>query len=47
MKIETLTEIAKKLGKQERTWEKPGTLAIITKKLIKASRHTAKTAKKD
>ncbi|GAB1475931.1 hypothetical protein MASR2M70_07630 [Bacillota bacterium] len=38
MKIETLAEIAKKLGKQEKTWEKPGTLSIITGKIIRASR---------
>ncbi len=34
MKIENLSQIAKKLGKQERAWEKPGTIAKILKKLI-------------
>jgi len=31
MKIENISQIAKKLGKQERAWEKPATLAKIVK----------------
>lgn len=34
MKIENISQIAKKLGKQERAWEKPGTLAKIVKVLV-------------
>ena len=35
MKIETIEQIAKKLGKQERTLEKPGAIVKLLKKLVK------------
>jgi hypothetical protein len=35
MKIETIGQIAKKLGKQERTLEKPGLIVTLLKKLLK------------
>lgn len=35
MKTENLKEIAKKLGKQERTSEKPGVLLTLLLKLLK------------
>jgi len=34
MKTETLKEIAKKLGKQERTLNKPGVIKTIVKKIV-------------
>ncbi|MGI6733538.1 MAG: hypothetical protein ACOX4J_05125 [Anaerovoracaceae bacterium] len=42
MKIESIAQIAKKLGKQERTWEKPGTLAKIVKALVGAKKASGK-----
>ncbi|MFA5636062.1 MAG: hypothetical protein WCX60_05925 [Anaerovoracaceae bacterium] len=42
MKIESIAQIAKKLGKQERAWDKPGTLA----KLLKVLTGTKKSSDK-
>lgn len=36
MKTETIEQIAKKLGKQERTLEKPGLIVSLLKKLAKS-----------
>lgn len=43
MKIESLEEIAKKLGKQERAWEKP---APLVKTIIKIASNKNKKQKK-
>ena len=42
MKIENISQIAKKLGKQERAWEKPGTLAKIVKVLVGSKKGSGK-----
>ena len=42
MKVENLTQIAKKLGKQERAWEKPGPMVKILKKLVGAKKPSSK-----
>ncbi|HPO03914.1 MAG TPA: hypothetical protein PLV37_00175 [Bacillota bacterium] len=38
MKVENLEQIAKKLGKQERAWEKPAPAVSFLKKLVKVKK---------
>ncbi len=42
MKLESLAQIAKKLGKQERAWDKPGTLTKILKALTGTKKSSGK-----
>ncbi len=42
MKIENITQIAKKLGKQERAWDKPGTLSKLLKVLAGTKKSSGK-----
>lgn len=42
MKIETIAQIAKKLGKQERAWERPGKAGRILKKLTGTKKTSGK-----
>jgi hypothetical protein len=42
MKIESIAQIAKKLGKQQRAWDKPGTVAKIVKILVGTKKASGK-----